>query len=415
MPDEDISMKDLLKPLPHHVGLDNEMVLDKEAFKKYAHQEYQKSLSSKPKNKAEQDAYVQEYRKLVSGLAGVANLTQIEADFEVLNILRDSIPLDICEMRQLPLGELPLFRSKSINPVGITVGSLAGIGSTVYYATKQYGQRVQPFALKTVEGMIPNLNNIYDMQKIELRKDYLEREDWDMKISVNNAALNTVWANPSSVDVVLDDPATSLLNYFATGGSFAGKTVYTLDPGVQVTSVPSVNCYDLSSTETGLSKKVFQTIATHSNQIGRSFPKMYIPTAATSGHSPVWETLQNLATPVALVVGAGNASPASAIPEEMWSTFQQEDFTGEVIVNWFGIHVSIKKQNWMPPGYLVLFAPQPSAIMWDRLELTGGNYNEGLVESPVDGFYSRRSRTKQIATARPDYCLKNQLLIKVNA
>ncbi len=410
-----IDPKSLLKPVHESIGKENERVLDKTAFKAYAQEAYAKSLASKNASHEEKQKQVDSFNKLKSSVAGVAELQNIEADFEILNIFRDSIALDFAEMRPLPLGTLPIFRSKYINPVGLTVGSLAGIGSTNYYATKQYGQQVVPFTFKTEEGMIPNLNNLYDMQRLEERKNFLEREDEYMQIGLHNILVNTVYANPSSVNVITDDPAVSIVNYFAAGGSFAGKTVYQLDPGVITTSVPTVNVYDLSATEAGLTKKVFQTVNTHAIQIKRNFNRMYIPTGSTAGHSPVWESLQNMATPVALVVGQGNANPAAAVPHEMWSQFQQEDFRGDIIVNWFGLNLSIRKQNWLPSGYLVLFSEQPSVILWDRLELTGGNPQDGVLETPVDGFYSRRSRSKNIATARPDYCLRNFLTLKVNA
>lgn len=353
-------------------------------------------------------------QKALSGIGGVAELQGIEGDFEILNIYRDSIALDMCEIRNLPLGEIPLFRWRSLRSVGITVGSLAGMGTNHYWSTKDAGQRVAPFTIDVEKVMVPNLNNVYDMERLMQRREAIARQDYFLKQGVNNAVINTIFANSKSVSFK-DDPYQSILNYAADGGSFAGKNVYVLDPGVRQTSVPSVNYYDLSATENGLTKKVFQTIRTHSWQIGRNFNRMYVPTGATSGKSPVWEALQNMATPVALVTGQGNQNPAAAVPHEMWSQFQQDDFSGSVSVSWFGESVTVSKQNWLPEGYLVLFCDQPAAIMWDRLDLGADGYNEGTIETPVNGFYSERFRAKNIATARPDYCLRNILLVKVSA
>ena len=399
---------------PYRYNEFGDPIVDKAAFARLANEVKTASMEARK----DESKCLSNYNKFLSSIAGVAELQNIEADFEVLNIYRDSIPLDICEMRPLPLGTLPLYRSKYINPVGIGVASLAGVRSGNYYATRQFGQQVYPFTFGTDEVRIPNLNNLYDMQKLSERRDGLARIDQYLELGINNSVINTVFANPQSpsyTNIAQFDPAQSIISYAANGGFFAGKTVYVLDPGVRIGAVPSVNYYDLSSTESGLTKKVFQTVKTHSIQIGRNFNKMYIPQSATSGHSPVWESLQNLATPVALVVGQGNANPAAAVPHEMWSDFQKDDFAGAVDVDWFGTKVSIKKQNWIPEGYVLLFCDEPAAILWDRLDLQSGQPQEGVLEKPENGFYSLFSRSKNIAVARPDFLLRNVLLLKLNA
>jgi hypothetical protein len=317
-------------------------------------------------------------------------------------------------MRQLPLGTIPLYRTRSLNPVGIFSGALSGAGSFHYYATSDNAVQVQPYVISTEKVMVPNLNNIYDMEKLMERKVALQRLDEYMQIGVNNAVLNTLFAWSGSSSVVTDDPATSLSGYISDGGSFAGKTVYTLDPGVIPAGVPTLNYYNLGSEE-GLTKKVFRTVNTHSIQIGRRMIKMYIPTAAISGQAPVWESLQNLATPVALVSGQGNENPANAIPSEMWSQFQKEDFRGSVRINWFGLDIDVQKQNWLPAGTAVIFSDQPCTLMWDRLSLSSGAPMDGTLETPADGFYSYRQKARNIATARPDFCLRNFLVLTLQS
>ena len=391
--------------------LDNETeVLDKPAFRAFCAARAKAEAERTPES---QHKLVASMNRLLSSVAGVAELQQIEADFEVLNIYRDSIPLDFCQVRNLPLGTLPIYRTKYTNPVGILQGSLAGVGPSHYYATKQAGVQVYPFTISTERIMVPNLNNIYDMEKVQLRRDGLVELDRYLEMGVSNAVLNTVFASPSSVDVVTDDPAVSIQNYAATGGSFAGRNVYVLNPGVLPAGVPTVNYYDLTS-EGGLTKTVFQTVSTHGIQIGRNFNRAYISTAATSGNAPVWESLQNMATPVALVAGAGvNTNPAKAVPEDMWNEFQKEDYKGDISVNWFGLSVTFKKQNWLPAGYVIFFSEEPSAIMWDRLTLESGQPADGTLETPADGFYNYKSKSKQIATCRPDFALRNFLMLKV--
>lgn len=394
------------------IGAFPERVVAKKALSAYAKEVYGKSLGRTLGERSEA------YKKCMSSFAGEAELRNIEADFGVLNIYRDIPAIDFAQIRPLPLGEIPLFRVKFKNYVNITMGSLAGGVATGYYANRELGQQVRPFTFSTEKQMVPNLNNLYDMSKLAERKDALEREDHALKVIQTNIAFNAAFANSKSVNLVSDDPAVSITNYAADGGSFSGKNVYELDPGVIANSVPTVNYYDLSATENGLTKKVFQTIRTHSIQIGRTFSKMYIPTAATSGKSPVWEALQNLATPVALITGTvGSPDPAAAVPQEMWSEFQKDDFSGSVVVNWFGQTTTVTKQNWLPAGYLVLFAEEEDVIvMWDRLELESGQgAGEGIFEAPVDAFYCQHSRAKNVAVARPDLGLRNLLLLRVNA
>lgn len=397
------------------IGSDDHAYLDKQAFLAHAREVAQKRAELYRSQEGRNKALSTVNKAISSGLAGVAQLNSIEGDYLTLNIYRDNPALDFMEMRPLPLGTLPIYRTKTTYPVGFQMGSVNGGGSTVYYATKQVGQQVFPFTFTTEKVMLPNLNQIYDLQKLEQRKDALENLDRYLEVAITNIGLNTVLNPNTTGSIVTDDPAASLNSYVSGGGSFSGKTVYSLNPGVPTAAVPTVNFYDLSSTESGLTKKVFQTVNTHSIQIGRNFKTMYIPVQASSGKAPVWESLQNMATPVALVSGQGNQNPASAIPHEMWSEFQKEDFRGSIVIDWFGQRIEVKKQNWMPAGTLLLFSDQPSAILWDRFTLESGQPQDGVLETPADGYYSYRSVSRNLATARPDYCLRNFLVIKVNA
>lgn len=399
-------VKQFLGTLPGGEGL----VLNKGAFTEFARAAYSKSAS---KTEADRAKNVETFNRLLSSTAGVAELATIEGDFEVLNIFRDSFVMDFAEMRNLPLGTLPIYRTRVLNPVGIFTGSLAGVGGTTYWATKDTVTQISPFSYSTERIMIPNLNNLYDMERLMQRRDGLAQLDRYDRIEMENIALNTVFAT-SGTDVVTTDPAAQIVTYATGGGSFSGKSVYSLDPGVVAGSVPSVNYYDLSA-QLGLTKKVFQTVNTHSMQIGRNFSTMYISQAATSGNAPVWESLQNMATPVALVTGTGvNTNPAAAVPADMWSEFQKDDFRGAVVVNWFGQTIAVKKVNWFPAGYAVLFtSDHPACIVWKRLELSSGQPQEGTMVQPMDGFYSYVSKTKNIATARPDFMLRNFLVLKL--
>lgn len=389
-----------------------DQVLNKRAFAAYAQETALKSVERTEEDKAKQ---VDTMNRLLSSTAGVAELARIEGDWEILNIFRDSFTLDFAEFRNLPLGTVPIYRTRVLNPVGLFTGSLAGVGGTVYWATKDTATQVLPFTYSTERVMVPNLNNLYDMERLMQRRDALAQLDRYDNIEMENIGLNTVFAT-SGTDVVSTDPATQIVTYFNAGGSFAGHNVYSLDPGVPSAAVPTVNIYDLSA-ELGLTKKVFRTVNTHSIQIGRNFSTMWIPQAATSGNAPVWESLQNLATPVALITGSGlNNNPAAAVPSEMWAEFQKDDFRGAVVVEWFGQRIAIKKLNWLPAGYAILFADgHPACMIWKRLDLSGAGGQEGTLTEPKDGFYSYLSKSHNIATARADFQLRNFLLLKLQS
>lgn len=379
-----------------------EAYLDRNALR-----EFTKNLATRSAEVTDKQK-VENFNKLLSaGSAGIATLDQIEGDYEILNIFRDTLALDFMETRPLPLGSLPIFRTKTLNAVNTFMGSLAGGSSTHNYVSSQAGQSVIPFTFTTERVMTPNLNNLYDLEKLGLRKDANDQLQRYMDIAYTNIALNTILGQPA-----LADPAASIQTYAAAGGSFAGQSVYSLDPGVPTAAVPSVNYYDLT-TEGGLTKTVFRTLNTHSIQIGRNFNRMYIPQAAVGGKSPVWESLQNLATPVALITGSGlNNNPAAAVPHEMWSEFQKEDFRGEVVIEWFGQRISIRKLNFLPAGYCLCFSDKPAGVMWDRLNLEGPP-TEGVLETPVDGFYSYKQKSKNIATLRAGFHLRNFAMLKV--
>lgn len=346
-----------------------------------------------------------EKRRELAALAGVASLEAIEGDYMTLNIYRDNPATDFLEMRDLPLGTVPIFRTRYENPVGIFQSGLAGHGSSLYYQTTDNVAQVTPFTIQSEEVMLPNLNNIYDMERLQQRAVGLRRMAEFMNMAIVNLGLNTVLG---ASDIINTDPAVQIASYFSGGGSFAGKSVYTLDPGVVPAGVPTLNVYDLSA-EGGLTKTVFRTLNTHQIQIGRPIRKILVPNAGAP-----WEALQNQASIVTAQTGApGNPNPAKAITPDQWAAFQSDDWEGSVGVQWFGHNFLMQRQNWLPQGYCLVLTEQPAAIMWDRLSLQTGEMAEGTVETPVNGYYSRRSEARNIAMIRPDYCLRNFLVIKV--
>lgn len=367
-----------------------------------------KALSAE-KSPEEQELAL-ERRKALSaqGFAGIAELQGLEGDYFELNIYRDSPVLDFVEMRNLPLGSLPFYRTRYSTPIGFYMGSVNAMGSTVYYATNDFGQTVTPFTIQSDEVMIPNLNNIYDMARLQQRQIALQRLAHDMQIAQVNVCLNTMFG---ASDVVSTDPAVALTNYYSGGGAFSGHNVYVLDPGINATGYPTTNVFNLS-TEGGLTKHVFQALNDYSIQAGRRIRKIYVPSGSASGY-PVWRAMQDEASIVALTTGQGNQNPSNAIPADMWGQFQRDDFRSVVSVNWFGLDVQIERQNWLPNGYVLVLTDEPSVIMWDRLDLATGEDRAGTLETPVSGYMSRRSEAKNIATIRPDFGLRNFIVAKV--
>jgi hypothetical protein len=347
-------------------------------------------------------------RKSLSSIAGVAELNTLEGEYFNLAIYRDSPVLDFVEMRNLPVGTLPFYRTRYSPATGFFAGSINAMGSTYYYATQDAGQTVTPFTIQSDEIMVPNLHPIYDMEKLQQRAEALKRLAIDMNIAIVNANLNTVFG---ATNVVTTDPAAAIVSYFGTGGAFGGKNVYVLDPGVQPGSVPAVNVYDLTA-ENGLTKKVYQQINDWSILMGRTVRKIYVPSASVGGY-PVWRAMQDQAAIVALTTGQGNQNPGKAVTADSWAKFQRDDYRSVVGVDWFGLNVDIERQNWLPAGYCLVLTDQPASIMWDRLHLETGEDRVGTLEVPVTGYMSRRSEARNIATVRPDFLLRNFMVIKV--
>jgi hypothetical protein len=99
---------------------EGEQVIDRVALKQKVAEYRGKVLSMTETDRAKQ---VDNVNKLISsGYAGIASLSAIEGDYEILNIMRDTIALDVAEVRPLPLGTIPLFRSRAVNPVNIFHG-----------------------------------------------------------------------------------------------------------------------------------------------------------------------------------------------------------------------------------------------------------------------------------------------------
>lgn len=345
-----------------------------------------------------------EKRKEIAALGGVADLNAIEGDYYTLNIHRDSPTLDFVEMRDLPLGTIPIYRTRTENPVGVFQGGLAGHGSTLYYATQDTAVQVTPFTLQTEEVMVPNLNNIYNMETLQQRVVGRKRLAEYMDIGVTNCALNTMLG---ATDLIATDPAAQIVTYFGTGGSFAGKNVYKLDNGVVAAGVPSLNVYDLT-TEGGITKNVLKTLNTHRTQLGVKIRKIYIPSAGAP-----WEALQNQASLVALTNGQGNQNPSKAVTPEEWAKFQSMDVAGQFSVPWGGQTFVFEKQNWLPQGYCLVLMDAPAVIMWSRLKLQTGDAAEGTLETPVNGYYNKMSVAQNFAMAQPTFCLKSFAVIKV--
>ena len=347
-----------------------------------------------------------EKRRELAMTAGVADLATIEGDYYTLNLYRDNPTLDFVEMRNLPLGTIPIYRTRYENPVNVFQGGLAGHGSTNYYATSDTVTQVTPFTVSTEEVMLPNLNNIYNMEMLQQRATGLRRLAEYMKMAITNISLNTMLGT-AGTDLIAMDPAAQIVTYFSGGGSFIGKNVYKLDPGVLQAGVPSLNVYDLT-TEGGLTKNVFKTINTQRIQLGKTVKKIYVAAAGAP-----WESMITQASVVALSAGQGNQDPRKAVTETQWEAFNNMDFGGTVTANWFGMNVEIEKQNWLPAGYAIVLFDGPTCIMWDRLSLESGGVPEGTLESPVSGYYSRRSEARNIAFVRPDFMLKNFMVLKI--
>lgn len=357
----------------------------------------------------EEKTAVLEKRKALSALGGVAELNALEGDYMMLNIYRDSPVLDFIEMRDLPLSSVPFYRTRYSTPVGFYSGSTNAMGSTLRYATNDAGAQVFPFVISTDEVEVPNISAIYDMARLEQRQTAIERLSHDLKIAIVNAALNTTFR--ATGNVVTYDPAQAIQDYFNNAtGSFTGKNVQILDPGVQNLAVVQTNIVD-AHLENGLTKGVFQAINDWRLLAKRNIRKIYVPSANTG--YPVWRALQDQAQVVALVNGQGNANPAKTIPNDFFKKFQDDDFAGSVAIDWFGQNIEIEVQNWLPAGYCLVLTDRPAAIMWDRLSLATGADLAGTLEVPINGYNSRRSESRQVAMISPDYCLKNFMVLKV--
>jgi hypothetical protein len=332
-------------------------------------------------------------QEFASGDGDFQRIKTAEGRFIDLAIHKDTFLDDFAITTDLQVTDIPVWKSRYEPVVGIVTGSVYGGPTSTLYTTKDNYATLQPFVIDVEDVRVPKLALTMDPDKLGQRSAALERQAEALKIKLETFVLNVAMGQPLGQDL-----ATTVINYFAAGNSYTGKTVYVADPGVQSGTYETTNLIDVH-TEGGLTPTVAEALSVQDQLTGRiartiHFAKQGLPA----------RKLYRYATVVA-DQGTGSTNPSlRSIPASAWEDVWNGNFVNGVVLNWFGATMKFKSNNALPQGYAVVTTDQPGAEVFNILAMaTQGEYNA----DPRDQFFSTHWLKRQMAICTPDPWLRN--------
>lgn len=337
--------------------------------------------------------------------AGVVTINQADATFIDLNVYAfDTMGAAFTgPFSELKFGQAAIYKTRQNYPIAVYIGNLAGGPPAVQFATAQQGVQVQPFQYFSKKFLVPNLvSPAFDLDKFKEKEEALKRVARDMRLFKQQLIINTMLNQPLTTPV-----ATSVANYYGLAAPFANRTPWVLDPQVQADSVPPTNSFNLTA-EGGLTRNVFKTIRTYSNQApaleddGEISGSGLNPRALfISVSGAPWEAYWNQASIVGYTaIGTSNQDTTKAIPADKWEQAVGMSFERNGnYMNWFGTNIFVQPVNILPKGYFLTAMDRPAILGWDQLSASVSN------EAPVfDGptGMNNRYEARSGAFAQPD-------------
>lgn len=341
-----------------------------------------------------------------SGLGDMSKLKQAEGHFIDLAVHADSFLDDAAAQEDVGPQEPIYWKSRYAPVVGVMTTSVYGNAPQTIYATQDNFATLTPFAFEVEEVKVPKLALTQDVNRLGQREAGLARQAEVLKLAYQKFIVNSMLAQPLGTDL-----ATSITNYVGAGNPYNGRSVYTLDPTVQATSIETTNIINMS-TEGGLTPFVLEAIQAQAFLQQKSVRTLHIPVAGQP-----WRKLLRAATVVAnsAVFGAGVLPNAGlkAIPEAKWADLFDSNLNAgkSMVINWFGETWKIKANNIMPAGYCIVTTDQPAVALYHLLDKSVSTDIVDQRDSYFVGHYEKR----EIALAQPDPWLRNFMVVNFGA
>lgn len=352
--------------------------------------EYDKIKSISLKDKAAARA-----KEFASSDADFTRIKEAEGRFIDLAIHKDTFLDDFAITTQMDVSEIPVWKSRYAPMVGVTTGTLYSAPLQNLYATRDNYATLTPFVVDADDIRVPAMALTQDIDKLGIRQAGLERQAEAMTIKMEQFTLNIALAQPLGQDL-----ATSVVNYFAAGNSYTGKTVYVADPGVQMGTYETTNLIDVHN-EGGITPTVIEALSVQDALTGRKTRTIHFAKAGLP-----WRKLMRYATVVADQGAGSTTNPGlRAIPTSAWNEVWNSNFNEGIVVNWFGSTVKFKQNNALPQGYAIVTTDQPGAEVFMIQGMNSGS--DEYQSDPKDKFFSTHWMKQELAIATPDPWIRN--------
>lgn len=345
-------------------------------------------------------------KEVASGDADITRVSLSEGRFIDLAIHKDTF-LDDAAVRSDVTASTPLaWKSRYEPPVGVTTGSVYGAGISTLYATQDNHAFLNPFVVDVQGVKVPTMALTQDPQKLGLRDAALLRQAEALKLKQETFLANIIMGQPLGTDL-----ATTVTNYWTASASYAGKTVYVADPGVQGGTYETSNLIDASA-EAGLTPATFEALMIQEFKTKRKVQTIHVPVAGFP-----FRKLLRVATVVAnsalLTAGTAPNAKLEAVPasqwEKMWNMDIGEALEGGLIIELFGRRYKIKANNALPQGYCIVTTDQPAAEIFN---ITDRSVSVDL-DDPKEPYFTEHYEKRMMAIAAPDPWARNIWVLNI--
>lgn len=349
----------------------------------------------------------QEYlHECASGDGDITRIPLADGKFIDLAIHVDSF-LDDIAIRTNTNAETPLAWKSEYDPqVGVTTGSTFGMGTTTIYATQQNHAFINPFVYDSTSQAIPTMAMTQDIAKLRLRDRANARLVEALKLKEQTFLVNALTEQPMGTDI-----PTCIENYFAAGASYANKTVYVADTGVQPGTYETTNLID-ASVEAGFTPATFEYLLIQQQMTRRTVRTIHCPVAGFP--------LRKLLRVATVVANASNFTSGNApntalesVPVSVWEKMYNmniaEALAGGVTLDLFGNRFKVKANNVLPQGYCMVTTDQPAAEWFD---VTDRSVSVDL-DDKKNPFFTQRYEKRMAGIACPHPWVRNWWVLKI--
>lgn len=339
----------------------------------------------------------------VNGVADFTMVSQAEGRFMDLAIHLNQFLDDAAIRIDVAQDSLIVYKLRYAATVGVTTGSLLGVGTSTMYQTRDTTFALTPFEYNAEGVKVPRLSEVQDVEKLEQRKLGIARQAEAMRLEAEKRLVSVITGQPFGQSVAL-----SMFNYAALANPYSGKTVYVLDPGVSPSSVETSNIVDVR-TEAGITPLVLEALVTQSILSDRTVRTIHVPKSGTP-----WLKLVKYATIVAngSLYGPGVPSNANlaSLPPEMVAKIMNTDMSKALnsdtglVLQIFGQEFKIKANNALPKGVAFVTTDEPAAVVFNIAE---GSYDMDVTPDPMSPMFNNHVSGRRMAIGAPDPWVRN--------